>query len=184
MVAWFKQRYPTLANGAWSSSAPLRAKVDFPEYKEIVGQAIRTIAGQPCYSRIQRAFTQIRDAMTASQYAMLDLAFNTDSPLAQASELDRFNFLDNISHMMSGYVQRHSGTEIAAACTVIMDVSITNDLQAYAAFVRKELGLRTLNYGYQDMVDYFKETSWESDSAKSSCKLSSTEYFVGFLRPH
>ena len=29
MVTWFRQKYPHLVNGVWSSSAPLLAKVDF-----------------------------------------------------------------------------------------------------------------------------------------------------------
>jgi thymus-specific serine protease len=29
MVSWFRQRYPELANGAWASSGPLHAQVDF-----------------------------------------------------------------------------------------------------------------------------------------------------------
>jgi hypothetical protein len=29
MVSWFRKKYPHLANGAWSSSAPLLAKADF-----------------------------------------------------------------------------------------------------------------------------------------------------------
>jgi Serine carboxypeptidase S28 len=170
MVAWFVQRHPTLANGAWSSSAPLRAKVDFPEYKEVVGLAVRTIAGQPCYNRIQRAFTQIRDAMTASQFAILDNEFNTCTSLVGASEFDRFNFLDSISHTFSGFVQSHSGTEISAGCMDLMNVGITNDISAFAAVMRKQLGTNCLNYRYQDMVDYLKTTSWESDAVKNSCE--------------
>jgi Serine carboxypeptidase S28 len=170
MVAWFVQRHPELANGAWSSSAPLRAKVDLPEYKEVVGLAIRTIAGQPCYDRIQRAFTQIRDAMTASEFAMLDTEFNTCTSLVGASEFDRFNFLDSISHTFSGYVQYHSGTEILAACTDLINEDITNDISAFAAIMRKQLGTNCLSYRYQDMVDFLKATTWESDAVKNSCE--------------
>jgi Serine carboxypeptidase S28 len=143
MVAWFLQRYPNLASGAWSSSAPLRAKVDFPEYKEIVGLAVRTVGGQPCYDRIQRAFEQIETAMTASQFSMLDAEFNTCTSLSRASELDRFSFLDSISHVLSGSVQGHSGTQISAACTEIMNAGISNDL---------------------------KDASWGSHVANQSCK--------------
>jgi Serine carboxypeptidase S28 len=173
MVAWFLQRFPDLASGAWSSSAPLRAKVDFPEYKEVVGLAIRTIAGQPCYDRIQRAFEQIRTAMTASQFAELDTEFNTCTSLAGANELDRFGFLDTISHVISGKVQYHGGTEISAACADIMTSSVANDLSAFAAFVRKDMaqvGFSCLSYRHQDMVEYLKTTSWESESAKNSCE--------------
>jgi Serine carboxypeptidase S28 len=59
LAAWFLQRYPNLANGAWSFSAPLKTQVDFLEYKEVVGMVIRAVAGQPCYNRIQRVFKNV-----------------------------------------------------------------------------------------------------------------------------
>jgi Serine carboxypeptidase S28 len=170
MVAWFMQRHPTLANGAWSSSAPLKATVDFPEYREVVGLAIQTIAGQSCHDRIERAFIQIQDAMTASQFAMLDTEFNTCTSLDGSSEFDKFMFLDSISHYLSGYVQDNFGTEILDACAEIMNSEITNDLSAYAAFARKQLGGYCLAYNYEGFVDFVGSTSWESDVAIFSCK--------------
>jgi Serine carboxypeptidase S28 len=139
MVAWFMQRHPTLANGAWSSSAPLRAKVDFPEFKEVVGLAVRTIGGQSCYDRLQSAFTQIRNARDTSEFAMLDTEFKTCTPLAEASELDWFNFLDTISHSITGRVQGNMGTEITDACMKITDGAIESDLSAFAAYVRNDM---------------------------------------------
>jgi Serine carboxypeptidase S28 len=169
MVAWFVQRHPTLANGAWSSSAPLRAVVDFPEYKEVVGLAVRTIGGQSCYDRLERAFTQIRNAMDASQFAMLDTEFNTCTTLVGAREIDRFNFLDYLSNVVSARVQGNMGTEITDACREITDGTIANDLSAFAAYVRNEVG-GCLSFSYEDGVDYLKTTSWESDSAVDSCE--------------
>jgi thymus-specific serine protease len=170
LAAWFLQRYPNLANGAWSSSAPLKAQVDFSEYKEVVGLAIRTVAGQPCYNRIQRAFDQIRSAMAESQFSMLDSMFNTCTSLAGASEFDRLNFMDSISNILSEYVEQHSGTEIFAACETITDVGVTSDLTAFVLFVRKLRGLRCLGYRYQDMVDFLKTTTWDSLAVKISCE--------------
>lgn len=58
MVAWFRQLYPHLAVGAWASSAPVLAKADFVEYKEVVGAAIHFVGGRQCYQRLGNAFAQ------------------------------------------------------------------------------------------------------------------------------
>lgn len=58
MVTWFKQKYPDLAVGAWASSAPLFAKADFVEYKEIVGAAIREVGGEKCYDLVKNAIDE------------------------------------------------------------------------------------------------------------------------------
>lgn len=168
MVAWFRQRYPDLANGAWASSAPLLAKLDFSEYKEVVGKAVREVAGQPCYDRIERAFTQIKTALDQSDFASLDEAFNnTCSPLSQASELDIFNLLDTISHALSGKVQSHTGSEITNACAQIMRLDITDDLMAFAKFFGVQESGPCYDYSYERAVRNLNATAWGSDADSS-----------------
>jgi Serine carboxypeptidase S28 len=172
MVSWFRQRYPDLANGAWASSAPLHAQVDYPEYKEVVGRSINLVGGLPCYQRIERAFEQIGAAMDAGNYAVLEESFNLCTPLAAASQTDRWNFFNSLSGSLSGVVQSHyvGGTTIQNACAIINDPTFTNDLEAYANFITQRMSGFCLDIRHDGTIAYFSETSWDSPAAKDQCE--------------
>ena len=68
MVTWFVQKYPHLANGAWSSSSPLEAMKDFVGYKEGVSEAIHEIGGENCSSRIKSAFEELESLILNKEF--------------------------------------------------------------------------------------------------------------------
>lgn len=111
MVVWFKKLYPHLLNGGWASSATLLAKVDFTEYMEVVGKAMRVLGSQQCYDRIQNGIAElevmIRGKKSAQVKAMLKLCnnFNTNN------DLDIWTMFSSFAYIFAGVVQyqRYSG---------------------------------------------------------------------------
>lgn len=105
MVVWFKRLYPDLIVGGWASSAPLLAKVDFTEYKEVVGQAFLELGGQKCYDRIQNGIAELESMFAnkrgAEARAMLRLCNFFDDQ----NDLDLWSLFGSISNVFSGVAQ-------------------------------------------------------------------------------
>lgn len=108
MVVWFSKLYPELVNGGWASSAPILAKVDFKEYKEIVGKALQELGSQQCYDRVKNGVAEL-EAMfagkrSAEAKAMLQLCNDFD----HENDFDLWSLFGSISNIFSGIVQNQS----------------------------------------------------------------------------
>lgn len=105
MVVWFKRLYPDLVVGGWASSAPLLAKVDFSEYKEVVGKAFQKLGGDQCYDRIQKGIADLEDMFSnkraAEARAMLRVCSNFD----HNNDLDLWTLFSSISNIFAGVAQ-------------------------------------------------------------------------------
>lgn len=169
MVAWFRQKYPHLVNGSWASSAPLLAKLDFVEYKEVVGESIRLVGGEACYDRIERAFTEMEGLLTTqANIARITEYFNICEPLTVGSQLDIWNFFASVTDEFAGVVQYHSPGDIEGICNLITSPTITDDIQAVANFITGGSSF-CFNSGYSYFVDYYRDTLWENNSGASKC---------------
>lgn len=105
MVTWFMQKYPHLAQGAWSMSAPLYAKVDFVEYKETVSKAIINIGGDQCSAKIRRAFVQMEDLWERREISEIERIFRLCEPLNVTNTLDVWSLFADMAGPWSGIVQ-------------------------------------------------------------------------------
>lgn len=171
MVSWFRQKYPHLVNGAWASSAPVFAKVEFTEYKEIVSESIRLVGGQSCADRIERAIKQTEELLEKGEYAMVAQQFKLCSDVDLSKPLDSMNFFSSLSDEFAGVVQYHDAGDIEGLCQVIEDSTITDDMQALARIVTQGLTSTNCNsYGYKAMVDYYKNTAWDHGASQSSMR--------------
>lgn len=64
---WFRQSYPFLTVGAYSSSSPMQSVVDHFQYKELAGAVYRHIGGNECYNRIEGGFAAMEQMITNGQ---------------------------------------------------------------------------------------------------------------------
>lgn len=60
-----------------ASSAPVLAKLDFVEHKEVVGASIRSVGGEQCYRRIEGAISQAERLLADENFAELSNRFKT-----------------------------------------------------------------------------------------------------------
>lgn len=105
MVAWFRQLYPHLAVGAWASSAPVLAKADFVEYKEVVGAAIRFVGGNQCHQRLENAFAQAEALIANGEGLRFKELFRFCDDFDV--EVDAAAAFSTLTDVLAGVVQYH-----------------------------------------------------------------------------
>lgn len=107
MAAWFRQKYPHLVKGAWASSAPLQAKVNYFEYTEVVAKSLRKIGGDECYENIEGIFEAIEDLIDSEDFDTLKSLFKICDEFDITNILDVWNFISSVKNIFSGFVQGH-----------------------------------------------------------------------------
>lgn len=133
MVVWFQRMFPDLIDGAWGSSGPLNAKLNFIEYKQVAGKAVKELGGQACYDRIQRGFQKLEEMVAnrrdvAEVKAMFKLCDTFDAN----SDLDAWSFLDSLGELFAGIIQYQSGNDVGQMCNHLMKYE--DDLDALSHF--------------------------------------------------
>lgn len=173
MVTWFMQKYPHLAQGAWSMSAPLKAKVDFVEYMETVSKAIHDIGGAACSSKIRNAFVQMENLWENKNITELERIFRLCRPLNVTNTLDVWNLFGDMGSAWSGIVQYASryGQEIETNCADLLAIEANSDIEAYAEWVFNRWRLQGCNeHRWEAFLYWYGGIEWDSYAAQTSMR--------------
>lgn len=173
MATWFVQKYPHLANGAWSSSAPLEAKVDFVEYKEVVSEAFEIVGGPNCTRRIRSAFEELERIVATGNISRIEQLFHLCYPLNLNNSLDVWSFFSDVAGPFSGIVQYHRehNQDIQRECDSLMNNGIEDDLEALSVWwwgdtIDPEDPLPfCYDHRYSSFLYYFTGTGWNDLAA-------------------
>ena len=87
LSAWMRQKYPNLVDVGYSSSAPVLAQLDFPEYHKVVTASV----GPACAARLAAAFQTIEKLMRVNRSKVLDDFDACDRQMS--GDLDEVTFL-------------------------------------------------------------------------------------------
>lgn len=166
MVTWFKQAYPDKVNGVWASSAPLYAKADFSEYKEVVSDVIKVVGPEGCAERIEKAIGELEKDVAAGDTSRITTGFETCTEFTAEDVLEVQSFFSAISNRFSCLVQRFTGSEITDMCEIILDESEPDDVAALIKYIRSTRRNPEACYdsGYQRTVDYMRNQLWTDDA--------------------
>ncbi|XP_055524234.1 putative serine protease K12H4.7 isoform X2 [Wyeomyia smithii] len=159
MVTWFRQKYPHLIDGAWASSAPLLAKLDFVEYYEVVSDSIRLVGGDACAERIGRAFNQTESLLDREEFDRVREEFMLCDNIDFSNTLDRRIFFWSISLYMALVVQYHWPGDIEAMCDIVNDESVDSDMAALAKWHTRDVSL-CIDSTYASFIQFYRNTSW------------------------
>ncbi|XP_026482056.1 thymus-specific serine protease-like [Ctenocephalides felis] len=162
MAAWFRLKYPHLADMALASSAPMVAVADFKEYLEVVGTAMSSLSGMRCYEVVQKATQQIRKAFQGlAGVEVVAKTFNLCPPIEPDSPLDFANFFSTIANAFSGTVQYHEPGDVESVCRFLnAEASNSSEMATLAKFLRTKWGNRCVNLKFQPIVNFLRNDSW------------------------
>lgn len=172
MVTWFLQKYPHLADGGWSSSAPLEAKVDFVEYKEVVSESLEIVGGSNCTRRIRNAFEELERLVEEGNTTRIEEVFHFCYHLNLTNHLDVWSFFSDIAGPFSGTVQYHreASQDIQRECDVLVNNDIASDLEALSHWWWFDLVSEgeddfCYDHRYNNWIYFFNGTSWNDIAA-------------------
>lgn len=175
MVTWFMQKYPHLAQGAWSLSAPLLGQIDFVEYQETVSKAIHTIGGEECSSKIRNAFVQMEALFENEEISELERIFQLCAPLNVTNNQDVWSLFADMASPWSGIVQYASrnGQEIENGCAGLLQIEADSDVEAYAKWIANRWRMDEgdcYDNRWELFLNRFSGTDWNSYAAQTSMR--------------
>ncbi len=176
LAAWFRLKYPSVTTGSIASSAPVLAQTNFPEYMEVVGQAMIHFAGQKCYNAFETAAEIIANyalqGFGSAGMQKLQTDFQTCSTIR--TDADLAVFLSDLMGNVQGTVQynnEHSGVmNVSDICQIM-----TSSDDVYGNFVslqklyREANGQTCEDANWNEMVVYLKQTSASRSWTYQTC---------------
>ena len=148
-------RFPHLVTGSVSSSGPLFAKLDFPEYLQVVAEALDTTC-PGCNVAIKEAITRVeRMVETEETVEELRNKFKLCSKLDGLNKLDVRNFMEILTGNIAGIVQ--GGEDIFSLCGKMTDESLGNPIDRLATLIRGET---CLEHTYQSSMQDLTNITW------------------------
>lgn len=167
LATWARMKYPHLINGAWASSAPLYAKLDFFEYNELMTESILAVGGEECLSKFEKAFKLLEGYFGYSEPKVL-LKIMQDFNLCEPLNLcrDVAHFFYELRDTVAGLVQTHKTGDIEKTCRFMSDESHSDEAAALGAWLNAKSKKKCLNMNYEDTVKKFNNVTWGSPANK------------------
>uniref|UniRef100_T1DPH3 Putative hydrolytic enzyme of the alpha/beta hydrolase fold n=1 Tax=Anopheles aquasalis TaxID=42839 RepID=T1DPH3_ANOAQ len=147
LATWARQRFPNIIDGAWGSSALVRATVEFSEFTEDFGNTIRIKGSDECYSAIFRAFHTIENLLDAGLTERVSSTFNTCDPIDTDNTLqvELFLHLMTLSLELSMF-EGFDIENVQNVCNQLTDDDFDTSMEALAEFLKNR---------YADVRDCF-----------------------------
>ncbi|CAK1549164.1 unnamed protein product [Leptosia nina] len=166
MATWMRLAYPHLIDVVLSDSGPLHAKEDFPEYLEVITEALRSQGSEACLNSISDAMTRLRDLLYTNEgAAQASSMFKTCAPLQANATLDLSTFFwYGITENFARLVQYAMPGDITKACDVITDRSQPDPVQRLANWITNVTG-SCIEPRYTVVVTNHRNTSYDSPDA-------------------
>lgn len=174
LAAWFRLKYPHISRGSIASSAPLFAKLNFVDYMEVVGDAIKFFSGQKCYDAFEVAAGRVAELVGAGLGSVgveqLEQDFQLCSPLSQPLDIAILlsDLMGNIQYTVQGNSMPGSAAmTISDICAVMLD---TENEDFYTQFVKLSALYRTADgipcedASWTDTVTYLSSPAKDPDN--------------------
>uniref|UniRef100_U5EWL6 Putative serine carboxypeptidase s28 n=1 Tax=Corethrella appendiculata TaxID=1370023 RepID=U5EWL6_9DIPT len=171
IATWFRQKYPHLVDGVWSSCAPVLMKLNFYKYRETVSEVVKKLGGVDCSSKLKTIFVNLPNAITKDLVKVKRLFGLCDS-VDLSNQLNLYKFYDWVTDIFSGMVQSRR-LSISPTCKVL--ANSTDDLiflstlfnQTYRG-KKQDIPYPCMYCGYTKNIDYLKSTSYQTNNRRQN----------------
>ncbi|XP_052742939.1 putative serine protease K12H4.7 [Bicyclus anynana] len=169
MATWMRLAYPHLITVALSDSGPLHAQEDFPEYLEVITEALRVQGSEACVSTIETAMRDIATLLNSTAgVERVSSLFKTCAPLQPSSPLDVATFhWFGITETFASLVQYAKPGDIATACGSLTNQSLSSSpVERLAAWITSRPSTQPcIESRYSMQVTAHSNTSYDSPQA-------------------
>lgn len=206
LAVWLRQRYPDLVDGVWVSHAAVHARKDFGEYLVNIGNSIRSIGGQQCYTDLEAAFTRMGALHDMGAYSTLEENFSLCSGFTGTDRYEEAIFFAYHALFLSEILRYSHVYGIDVLCGTLdnaedkmlglatffglMEVPCL-DLDAFAQLEifrneewdsnSTEFGLRQISYQFCREFGWFRSSSYADQPFGSRFPVEIFEEECGFL---
>lgn len=159
-----RKKYPHLVTGAWASSAPVNAQVDFSEYKEVMTTAIKRVGGEECASIMENAFIEMERLVEEKDVRRLLISFNLCWSLDLSKDVAHFFY--EMSDLVASLIQSHRPGRIEFACDYMQmrkEQEGLDDMEAFGAWVKHGQYI-CADMSYQANIRKFRNVDWGAEA--------------------
>ncbi|XP_015253903.1 PREDICTED: thymus-specific serine protease-like [Cyprinodon variegatus] len=142
LSAWFRGKFPNLVYGAVASSAPVKAKLDFFEYSNVVGLGLKNEAvggSEECLAKVREAFVLVEATLISENFTKVAADFGCCQTPNNPD--DQMELMQSLADIMMGTVQYNEEgvlMSIKELCSVMTDKREENEgeMEAYNRLVK------------------------------------------------
>ncbi|XP_072247877.1 thymus-specific serine protease [Leuresthes tenuis] len=142
LSAWFRGKFPSLVYGAVASSAPVKAKLDFSAYNNVVGLSLKNEAvggSEKCLAKVREAFTAVEAALMGGNSSQVARDFSCCQIPKDLD--DQIELVQNLADIVMGTVQYNEEgvfMSIKDLCGVMTNTSekYVQHMEAYDRLVK------------------------------------------------
>uniref|UniRef100_A0A1Y9IVY9 Prolylcarboxypeptidase n=1 Tax=Anopheles minimus TaxID=112268 RepID=A0A1Y9IVY9_9DIPT len=141
VAIWARQRFPSLIDGAWGSTASVIARVNFSEYGEDMGETIRVLGHDDCYGIVWRGFRTAENLIDAGLYGRLTEMFRTCVPLQADDPLTIETFFYGLKSSFEAEMYGQASPDsVRHMCDELMADPADTALEVLANFFERRYG--------------------------------------------
>ncbi|KNC86670.1 hypothetical protein SARC_01207 [Sphaeroforma arctica JP610] len=165
MAAWMKEKYPFLISGSVSSSGPVQAQLNFPEYMDVVTTSMRNLGGDECIAALEDALKTVHDQSQTSQgWEWLGAKFNTCTPIRDEKDLSVFQ--SSLTGQFSNSVQyNHQINKIPAEDLCSQMTTNTSAIDQLVQIIHISTKGKCVDASWKDSIDVLKEEAFDGQAA-------------------
>ena len=185
----FRLKYPHLVQGAVASSGPVNAKPDFPEYLEVVREAMDSEDGGQCDQAVRTAVSRVQ-YLTQHRvgWAMLGKMFRLCQPfdgtrkqnIATLVETLLGNFETIVQYNKDRRTGRWSNVTTGALCGLMTNITRGSELHRFAAINDLSLemaGAQCLDADYDNKVSMLQVTNYTDPASRIPGDVGNRQWF-------